>query len=104
MGVVGPAISNLIAFTVYNFIRCVFLYRKLNMQPFTIKTLYTILLAAAGFMICYLLFKDKIGLEWIMIRSVLFILLFGTGTFLLKLTPDLFHVIETVKGRMRRNS
>lgn len=30
-GVIGPAISNLIAFTVYNFIRCVFLWRKTNM-------------------------------------------------------------------------
>lgn len=103
MGVIGPAISNLIAFTVYNFIRCVFLYRKLKMQPFTIKTLYTILLAAVSFGICYLLFNDRIGLEWIMMRSLLFILLFGSGTFLLKLTPDLFHVIDTVKRRIRNN-
>jgi O-antigen/teichoic acid export membrane protein len=102
MGVVGPAISNLIAFTIYNFIRCVFLYRKLKMQPFTIKSLYTILLAATGFIICYLLFNNKMGLEWIMIRSIIFIFIFGTGTYLLKLTPDLFHVIETVKSRIKK--
>ncbi|MBO9573582.1 MAG: polysaccharide biosynthesis C-terminal domain-containing protein, partial [Chitinophagaceae bacterium] len=102
IGVTGPAISNLVAFTIYNFIRCMFLYRKLKMQPFSIKTVYTILLGAAAYIICYLLFNNKMGLEWIMIRSVLFILLFGGGAMLLKLSPDIFHVIDTVKNRVRK--
>jgi hypothetical protein len=42
------------------------------------------------------------GIEWIILRSVTFIVLFGTGVFYLKLTPDLFHVIDAVKGRMKR--
>ncbi|RYZ15409.1 MAG: lipopolysaccharide biosynthesis protein, partial [Sphingobacteriales bacterium] len=38
LGVIGPAISNLIALTVYNGIRYTFLLRKYGMQPFNSKT------------------------------------------------------------------
>jgi O-antigen/teichoic acid export membrane protein len=49
---VGPAIANLIAITIYNAIRYFFLLRKFNLQPFSAKTVYTVLLCAVCFMIC----------------------------------------------------
>jgi O-antigen/teichoic acid export membrane protein len=48
-GIIGSAFAELTAYTVYNFIRCEFLRRKFNMQPFTIKTVYSLLLAAGGY-------------------------------------------------------
>lgn len=102
IGVTGPAISNLIAFTIYNIIRCGFLWKKLNMQPFSMKSLYTIVLGIGTYSICYFLFNPYTGIEWIIARSALFILLFGAGVVSLKLTPDLFHVITSVKNRARK--
>ena len=102
IGVTGPAISNLIAFSVYNFIRGVFLWRKLKMQPFTIQSLYTVLLGVAAYAVCHVLFSDSRGIEWILARSVTFVLIFGAGVYFLKLTPDLFHVIDSVKNRARK--
>ena len=61
LGVIGPAISNLIAFAVYNMIRCIFLWRKIKMQPFSIKTVYTLLLGMACYAICYFLFRTFYG-------------------------------------------
>jgi O-antigen/teichoic acid export membrane protein len=101
LGIVGPAISNLVAFTVYNGIRYIFLWRRFNMQPFTWKSLYTLVVAAAVFLVCYLLFDGMFGLTWMMLRSFLFLLLFGTAVVMLKLTPDLQPVLQTVKKRLR---
>ena len=102
LGVVGPAISNLIAFTVYNFIRCLFLWKKTNMQPFSSKTFLTIISGIICFFICYFLFNRYTGIAWIIIRTTTFIALFGSSVYFLKLTPDLFHVISSVRKRARK--
>ncbi len=60
-GVIGPAIADLFSFTAYNGIRCIFLYKVFNMQPFTIKSLYTVVLGLAGYFICYGLFSNHHG-------------------------------------------
>lgn len=104
LGVVGPAISNLIAFSIYNLIRCVFLWKKANMQPFNSKTFITIISGVICFFICYLLFNRFTGMEWIIMRTAAFILLFGSSVYFFKLTPDLFHVINSVKKRVRRTT
>src|SRR5215207_2080460 len=48
LGAIGPAISNLISFTIYNAVRYFFLLRKFNMQPFTVNTVYTLLLVTVA--------------------------------------------------------
>jgi len=102
LGLIGPAIANLISFTIYNLIRYLFLLRKFNMQPFTIKSLLAILLAFACYGICYFLLNDKTGIQWLAIRSILFIALFFAGTYYLNLTPDLKIVLETLKKRVTK--
>lgn len=100
MGLMGPPISNLIAFSVYNFIRFLFLWKKFRMQPFTMKSVYTILLAVVCFCICYFLFNDKQGIEWIALRSILFMVLYGSGMFYLDLSPDFTPVLKTLKKKL----
>lgn len=100
MGVLGPAISNLVAFTIYNGIRYVFLWRKFNMQPFTNKSLYTLLLTVGSYFICYWLFADYQGLLWIVLRSSLFVLLFSIGMITLQLSPDVQPVYQTALKRL----
>jgi O-antigen/teichoic acid export membrane protein len=102
LGVVGPAISNLIAFTVYNFIRCLFLWRKAKMQPFSAKTFIAVISGVVCFLMCYLLFDRFTGIEWIVTRTIAFIILYGSSVYFLKLTPDLIHVISSVRKRTKK--
>jgi O-antigen/teichoic acid export membrane protein len=102
-GIIGPAFSNLISFTIYNLIRYIFLLRKFKMQPFTAKSIYTILLAAVTYFVCYWLFNDKTGFGWIVLRSTIFIAIYATGMFLLKLTPDALPVLLTLKRKLGFN-
>jgi O-antigen/teichoic acid export membrane protein len=101
MGLIGTAVANLIAFTIYNLVRYLFLLKKFKMQPFTAKSLYAIIIAALCFAICYVLFNDKTGLIWLFIRSLVFILLFVSAVFAMNLTPDLKPVLQTIKRRLK---
>ena len=102
-GIIGPAYSNLISFTIFNGIRYWFLLKKFKMQPFTDKSVYTILLAVVTYLICYWIFDDKTGFGWIVLRSFVFITLYATGMFLLQLTPDALPVLLTLKKKLRLN-
>lgn len=96
LGVVGPAIANLIAFSLYNIIRYVFLLKKFNLQPFTPRSLYALLLAMAAYFACHWLFMAQTGIIWIVIRSVVYIGIFVTGALTLKLSPDIIPVWNTI--------
>ena len=100
LGVIGPAISNLVAFTIYNAVRYVFLWKKLNMQPFTFKTLQTIVLTVAAFAVCYFAFDGMNGFAGIILRSAAFSFLFISGALMLKLSPDIQPVWQTVKRKL----
>ncbi len=98
--IIGTASANLIAITIYNAIRIIFLWRKFNLFPFTIHSLYTVLLAAACYGICHFAFMNIHGLPGMFLRSIAFIILYATGTVYMKLTPDIQPVIATIKKRL----
>ena len=71
------------------------------MQPFTIKSFYTLLLAAISYYATYMLFHSFNGFIWIVIRSSVFMVIFITGTIGLRLSPDILPVLQTIKRRLR---
>lgn len=99
-GITGPAISNLITFSIYNAIRYWYLIKKYQLQPFTIKTAYTIALGLVGYYGCYLMFDNLHGFPGIIARSIAFTIFFGAGCILLKLSPDLAPVWQTLQKKL----
>jgi O-antigen/teichoic acid export membrane protein len=102
-GIIGPAYAKLVSFTVFNIIRYWFLLKRFKMQPFTAKSVYTLLLAATSYFVCYLLMNDRTGFGWIVLRSSLFVVLYATGMFALRLTPDALPVLITLKKKLGFN-
>jgi len=103
LGFIGPAIADLITFSIYNFIRWGFLARRFGLQPFTRHTLYTLLLGGAVYFICYLLFHRQQGFLWLVLRSISIILLYAAGVLVLKLSSDIQPVWTTIRKRLRIN-
>ncbi len=105
-GIIGSAFAELTAYTVYNFIRCEFLRRRFNMQPFTLKTLYSLLLAVSAYGLCYFVMHGLTGWLAIILRGVTFSAIMIAGIFYWKLTPDagqLYHVfLKRIEGFRRR--
>jgi O-antigen/teichoic acid export membrane protein len=100
VGFTGPAIADLITFSIYNGIRWVFLLVKFRMQPFTWKTFYTLLLIGAVWWLCELLFAGLHGLAGILVRSSVFAVLYGGGVLALRLSDDIVPIWDTVKKRL----
>lgn len=98
--IIGPAIANLISITLYNFIRVVFLWKKFNLFPFTIQSLYTLLLATGCWLVCYFLFRNIHGFGGHAIRSAVFIFLYGGLVIGLRLSSDVEPVIRTLRKRL----
>lgn len=98
--IVGPAMANLISISIYNLIRIIFLWRKFRFNPFSIQSIYTILLAGACFVTCYFLFRNMHGFGALVVRSLVFILLYGSGAILFKLSPDIQPVLKSIRKRL----
>jgi O-antigen/teichoic acid export membrane protein len=99
-GIIGSAFAELTAYSVYNFIRFEFLRRKFNMQPFTLKTLYSLLLGAASYLFCFFLMKDIHGWTGLLLRGTSFSLIMIAGIFYWKLTPDAGQLYEVFLKRV----
>jgi O-antigen/teichoic acid export membrane protein len=99
-GLFGPAIGTLVSITIYNIIRIIFLWKKFRLFPFSLESIYTILIAAAAYVICYYAFRNMHGISAILIRSIVFLTLYMVAVFNLKLSPDLQPVLETLKKRI----
>ena len=100
IGIIGAGISNFAAYTVYNIIRLIFLWKKYKMQPFSVKTLWTILMAPALYGITYFATQYLHGWPAIISRGVLFSGMFITAALYLNLTPDAIPIINTIKKRL----
>lgn len=98
--ILGPGISNLISVTIYNIIRIVFLWKKFRLFPFTMKSLYTVILAGACYVICYYTFRNIEGFPGLIVRTAACFSLYATGTIYLKLSPDIPPVLMAMKKRL----
>lgn len=100
MGINGPAIATLISVTIYNTIRIAFLWKKFQLFPFTVQSIYTLLLAAACYGVCYLAYDNMHGIGGMTLRSITFIILYGAGAIALKLSPDIQPVLQTIRKKI----
>ena len=98
--IMGPALASLISITIYNIIRIVFLWKKFKLFPFTMKSAYTIMLAAGCYAVCYYAFNNVHGFAGLVIRSAVFIILFGMTILYFRLSPDILPVIATIRKRI----
>lgn len=102
-GITGPAWATLLSMTLYNGIRVLFLWKKFRLFPFTPATAWTLLLAAATGTMVYFLFRDWHGLPAMLVRSAVFMLIYGMAVWKLRLTPDAAPVWESIRKRWRKN-
>lgn len=99
-GLIGPAIANLISFTVYNSIRYVFLWKKFALQPFSGKTAEILIGAVALYFLLSLTLSPLGGLAGLIIRTFLYILLFAVFIYVRNISPDVKPVLNNVLKRM----
>ena len=100
-GLIGPALANLVSFLIYNSIRYYFLLKKFNMQPFSQKTGEIFLIGTVAYLIPYLCLSGRETLIFIILRSVVFCMLFIIPAYLRNISPDLKPVVNTALKRLK---
>ena len=100
LGIVGAGVSNLAAYTIYNIIRILFLWNKYKMQPFSMQTLWVVLVIPALFAVTFFSTQSFHGWTGIFVKPLLFTGLFIAAVWYLKLTPDAAPVLATIKKRL----
>jgi O-antigen/teichoic acid export membrane protein len=98
----GPAVASLISITIYNVIRIIFLWKRFRLFPFTVQSIYTVLLAAGIFAICYFLFLNVHGFEGLILRSLVFFIIYAAAVLRLQLSPDIKPVLQTIRKRLKK--
>ncbi len=98
-GIIGSAFAELTAYSIYNFIRYEFLRRKFNMQPFTIKTVISILIAILAYAFSYYIFNGMSGWMGIILRSVMYSTIMIISVFSFNLTPDAGQLYNNFKEK-----
>ena len=101
-GINGAACANLISLSIYNAVRIWYIYKKYKMQPFTIKTVWTILGTIGIYAVVYFICRDIEGWSGLIIKSLLFSSLFVASVYFFNLTPDFLPIVESVKARLKR--
>lgn len=98
--ILGPAIANLAGFTLYNVIRIVFLWKKFRFFPFSMRSLYTLLLAGVAFLAAWAVFRNSSGLFALIGRSLTALFIYGGGAILLRLSPDIMPIWHSMLQRV----
>jgi O-antigen/teichoic acid export membrane protein len=95
-GLVGPAVANLISFSIYNAIRFWFLWKKFNLQPFSFKTIEVIVGAVLSYLIVNTLFAGMEGLLGLILRTSIFAILLVALIYVRNISPDFKPVLKNL--------
>lgn len=101
-GIAGTALVQLFAMGCYNLSRILFLWNQYKLQPFSLKTLYALALAGAGWALCNFLFGDWSGWMAMATRSLTFTVFYLVGIYQLRLTPDLSELMSTIRKKLSK--
>ncbi len=101
-GMEGVAFATLVTFTTYNAVRLIFIKRRFNMWPFSIKTLYAAAMSIALYFGVSLLLGSIHSILGIALRLLLFSGAFIAGTWWLQLTPDLQDLFKALRKRLSK--
>ena len=98
-GIVGLAYANLVALSIYNIVRYIFLKYKFGLQPYTIKNLYTVLIAVACFLAAWIIPLNFSPYVSILFRSAVFCIAFIPAIYFSNASPEISLLADKYIGK-----
>lgn len=98
-GIVGAALATLIAVIIYNTIKLLFVFWKMNLFPFTIKTVYSFGIISFVFLLfCFWDFQFHPILN-IVFKSILITIVYGLLNYKLKISIEINQILDKLKAK-----
>ncbi|MFN7116092.1 MAG: polysaccharide biosynthesis C-terminal domain-containing protein [Saprospiraceae bacterium] len=89
LGITGAALATMLSVFIFNLAKFFFIYWKFGLQPFTLRTLWVVLIGAGVFALASLLPSLGIALIDILYKSFIITILYITPILYFKLSTDL---------------
>lgn len=99
-GIIGAAGAQLIAITVYNLIRIVFLWKNFQLFPFTRQSVWVIVLGVLSFGLTQWVTGVLTGWTALFSQSLLFLTLYLTSVYYADLSPDIKPIWLMVRKKI----
>lgn len=102
MGINGSALSDLLAYLIYNLVRLFFIWKKFAIQPFSLKTIYSIVLSLFLYFLTYYFFDSLHSWPGVILRTLFFAFGFIGAAYAFKLTPDIEQLYSLFLFKIRK--
>lgn len=100
-GTIGAAVGNALCITGFNLLRFFYNWKLFRLQPFTIQTIYALLIGVASIFPALLLpYLGNIFLDTI-VRSILFVSLYGLGILYFNISSDFSDMYRMFVNRLK---
>ncbi len=98
-GIVGAALATLIAVIIYNTIKVLFVFWKMNLFPFTIKTVYSFVIITLVFLMFYFWDFTFHPILNIVFKSILITIVYGLLNYKLKISIEMNEIFDKLKSK-----
>ena len=98
-GIVGAALATLIAVIIYNTIKLLFVFWKMNLFPFTIKTVYSFGIISFVFLLFYFWDFQFHPILNIVFKSILITIVYGLLNYILKISIEINQILDKLKAK-----
>ncbi|MES2568405.1 MAG: polysaccharide biosynthesis C-terminal domain-containing protein [Bacteroidota bacterium] len=101
-GIYGAAVASALASIIFNFVKFLFIYQKFKFQPYTLKSLYILLLIIVCSLVNYFLLEiHSNAIINLIYKGCVVSLLYLTVVYQLKIAPELFEMVKTKFNRVK---
>ena len=100
-GIEGAAFATLLTIIIYNTIKLIYVIVKMNLNPFTIKTVYSFGILIASFLLFYFWDFDFHPIINILLKSVLISIFYIFCNYKLAISPDFSRVTLSILKRFK---
>lgn len=98
---VGAALATLCSLGIFNLMKLIYIWTQFKMQPFSVRTLYLLVIAAVCFLVCFYLPVNFHPVLNILIRSVVLTVLYITAVYYLQISEEVNESIEKFIAKIR---
>lgn len=99
-GIIGAALATLIAVIIYNTIKLLFVYWKMNLFPFTINTFYSFGIITLVFLMFYFWNFTFHPILNIVLKSILITIVYGFLNYKLKISNEMNQIFDKFKSKL----
>jgi len=98
-GILGAALATLIAVIIYNTIKLLFVFWKMNLFPFTIKTVYSFGIISFVFLLFYFWDFQFHPILNIVLKSILITIVYGLLNYKLKISIEINQILDKLRAK-----